>query len=147
MSGAGPPLLPDAARYFHARHRDRALDRARQIARCDHAVPFHVGDHVQWCSRCGALRYRLDRPGGELAKLEWFRPSGVCLLDDDLGRHALSLYADRCLWHLVRTGAQPGRTLADRFGIGALLELVFRDLIEFDANDLVSVKPMALEGL
>jgi hypothetical protein len=116
------------------------IETIRQIARCDHGAPFHVGEHVQWCPRCGALRYRLDRPGGELAKLEWFKASGLASLDDSLGRSGLSFHAERCLAHLAKVPSiTPLAQCAARFG-DALLELVFRDLVDVDADGMVSAK-------
>lgn len=118
------------------------LEKLKELARCDHPSPFHIGEHVQWCPQCGALRYRLERPSGELASLEWFRASGVCALAEGQGQAVLSSAATLCLAYLERLRG-PVATLercVERFGTGALLELVFRDLIDVTADGLAVVK-------
>ena len=120
------------------------LDKTRELATCSHPAPFHIGERAEWCSSCGALRYSLERPSGSLASLEWFRPTGVTSIDEMLGR-ALSFYADRCLSFLQKAPA-PLTECAERFGTGAMLELVFRDLVDVGDDGVAFVNSSSGEA-
>ena len=126
-----------------------AIGKLRELGSCVHpstavsAIRVDVGltderREIEWCTFCGALRYKVLRRSGEVAALDWLRPSGVATATVVLDR-PLSERADTCLsalaWRRV-----PAVALARRFGVGALLELVFRDLVDIDEAGLCSRK-------
>lgn len=99
------------------------------MVRCEHAPPTEVAPGVEWCARCGAIRFGSMGDRSSLQWAGWFRPLAVSHIDSIMGRGALSSSAEACLREIERAPA-PLRECLQRFGGSALLELVGRELVD-----------------